>query len=95
MGTTFNVIIPLQRAQVVETSDETNSTESSVSVAGLHVLIAEDMEMNAEVLADLLEIKEISSEWAENGKVAVEMLSQSEEHHFDAILMDMRMPITA
>ena len=57
------------------------------------MLIAEDMEMNAEVLADPLEIKEITSEWAENGKIAVEMLAQSEEHHFDAVLMDMRMPI--
>ncbi|MBR3315997.1 MAG: response regulator [Atopobiaceae bacterium] len=91
--TTFNVTIPLQRAQEVEMTETTTPSESSVSVAGLHVLIAEDMEMNAEVLADLLEIKEITSEWAENGKIAVEMLAQSEEHHFDAVLMDMRMPI--
>ncbi|MBR3160750.1 MAG: response regulator [Atopobiaceae bacterium] len=93
LGTTFNVTIPLQRAQEVEMTETTTPSESSVSVAGLHVLIAEDMEMNAEVLADLLEIKEITSEWAENGKIAVEMLAQSEEHHFDAVLMDMRMPI--
>ena len=93
LGTTFNVTIPLQRAQEVEMTETTTPSESSVSVAGLHVLIAEDMKMNAEVLADPLEIKEITSEWAENGKIAVEMLAQSEEHHFDAVLMDMRMPI--
>ncbi len=92
-GTTFTVTIPLQRAESVETSEVVDEGDSIVSVAGLHVLIAEDMEMNAEVLADLLEIKDVSSEWAENGQIAVDMLSQSEEHHFDAILMDMRMPV--
>ena len=57
------------------------------------MLIAEDMEINAEVLGDLLEMEEITSEWAENGRRAVEMFGQSETGHFDAILMDMRMPV--
>lgn len=56
-------------------------------------LIVEDQEMNAEVLADLLEMEEMTSEWAENGQIAVEMFSRSEADHFDAILMDMRMPV--
>ena len=60
---------------------------------GLNVLVAEDQKMNAEVLADLLEMEEMTSEWAENGQAAVEMFSQSEVNHFDAILMDMRMPV--
>ena len=49
--------------------------------------------MNAEILADLLEFEGASSEWAENGQKAVEMFSQSQAGHFDAILMDMRMPV--
>ena len=62
-------------------------------MAGLHVLIAEDQEMNADVLADLLDLEEITSEWAQNGQIAVEMFQRSEAGHFAAILMDMRMPV--
>lgn len=92
-GTTFTVDVPLQWAQHVESNKETDVPSSIASVAGLHVLIAEDQEMNAEILADLLEMEGVSSEWAENGQQAVDMFSQSDERHFGAILMDMRMPV--
>ena len=49
--------------------------------------------MNAEVLADLLDLEEITSEWAQNGQIAVEMFKESEAGHFGAVLMDMRMPV--
>lgn len=62
----------------------------ALSLAGLHILIAEDMELNAEILSDLLEMEGSSSEWAENGQRAVEMY---EPGRFSAILMDMRMPV--
>ena len=73
--------------------EEPTVSAPNVSVAGLHVLIAEDVELNAEVLEDLLEMEEITSEWAENGKRAVEMFRESEAGHFNVILMDMRMPV--
>lgn len=92
-GTTFRVNIPLLRANHVEVQDTQDESVPGVSLAGIHVLIAEDMEINAEVLGDLLEMEEITSEWAENGRRAVEMFGQSETGHFDAILMDMRMPV--
>ena len=91
-GTTFTVCIPLRTADHAETADAADG-EAPVSVAGLNVLIAEDMEINAEVLADLLELEGVSTEWAENGRKAVEMFAQSEPGHFDVILMDMRMPV--
>ena len=92
-GTTFRVNIPLLRANHVEVQDNQDESVPGVSLAGIHVLIAEDMEINAEVLGDLLEMEKITSEWAENGRRAVEMFGQSETGHFDAILMDMRMPV--
>ena len=44
-------------------------------------------------MLDLLEMEEVSAEWAENGQLAVELFAQNEPGHFDAILMDMRMPV--
>ena len=92
-GTTFTVELPMRRTRHVEVSETAENPEAEISVAGLHVLIAEDVEMNAEILTDLLEIEDISSEWARNGRIALEMFAQSEVGHFDAILMDMRMPV--
>ena len=92
-GTTFTVEIPLKRAHHVKESAAPAPSEPSVSVSGRHVLIAEDQEMNAEILAELLEMEGVTSEWAENGKLAVGLFEHSETGHFDAILMDMRMPV--
>lgn len=95
VGSTFIVTVPLTR--VNEPEEPENKTEElpvqELSLKGLHLLIAEDMEMNAEILSELLELEEVSSEWAENGQRAVEMFEQNEAGHFNAILMDMRMPV--
>ena len=91
VGTTFTVQIPLRKAQHVQAQPEAKVPELSLS--GLHILIAEDIELNAEILTDLLEMEDISSEWANNGRRAVEMFEASDPGHFSAILMDMRMPV--
>ena len=99
VGSTFTVTIPLkpvvveEEAAVQAEAEAEEPVTEAAPVAGLHVLIAEDQEMNAELLADLLDMEEITSEWAENGQIAVNMFSESEEGHFDAVLMDMRMPV--
>jgi CheY-like chemotaxis protein len=62
-------------------------------LAGRRVLVAEDVEMNAEIIMDVLEMEEIGSDHAENGKIAVEMFENSEPGTYAAILMDIRMPI--
>ncbi len=90
-GTTFLVQVPLRQVQHVET--EPIQPADTVCLSGLHVLIAEDVELNAEILIDLLEMEGVTTEWAENGQIAVELFEQSEPSHYDAILMDMRMPI--
>ena len=76
---------------LIEPKEEMKIEE--VSLAGLRVLVAEDVDANAEILADLLELEGIVSERAENGEIAVRMFLESPEHYYDAILMDVRMPI--
>ncbi|MBQ7486966.1 MAG: response regulator [Clostridia bacterium] len=92
-GTTFTVDIPLKKAQPAALPDTQNPPDPDISLAGLHVLIAEDLEINAEILTDLLDMEGITSEWAINGQQADELFSQSETGHFSSILMDMRMPV--
>ncbi len=67
--------------------------KQQASLAGRRILLAEDMEINAEILMDLLEIEEIEADHAINGKVAVDMFDESAPGTYDAILMDVRMPV--
>ncbi len=76
---------------IPETIEE--SQVESISLEGKHILIAEDQPVNAEILKMLLEMEGMTSELAEDGQKAVELFKQNETGHFDAILMDMRMPI--
>ena len=59
---------------------------------GRRVLLAEDMEINAEILMDVLEMEGIRADHAENGRIAVEMFENSAVGTYAAILMDVRMP---
>ena len=59
---------------------------------GCRVLLAEDMEINAEIMIDVLEMEGVEADHAENGKVAVELFEKSAVGGYDAILMDVRMP---
>ena len=62
-------------------------------LAGHRVLMAEDVEQNAEILADLLDLEDMESERATNGQRAVEMFSEKPAGYYDVILMDVRMPV--
>jgi len=86
-----NVLSAFQR--VMEEKRLTRQENAPADLTGRRVLIAEDMEINAEILADLLELLDVESEHAENGKVAVEMFDRSAPGYYDAILMDVRMPV--
>jgi signal transduction histidine kinase/DNA-binding response OmpR family regulator len=62
-------------------------------LTGLHFLAAEDNEINAEILAEILSIEGASCEVAENGQIALERFKNSKEGEFSAILMDVQMPV--
>ncbi len=67
--------------------------ESVVTLERLRFLAAEDNEINAEILAELLELEGAACEIVENGQLAVERFRQAEKGEFDAILMDVQMPV--
>ena len=59
---------------------------------GRRILLAEDVELNAEIMMDMLELENIKADHAENGRVALELFENSTEGIYSAILMDVRMP---
>ena len=63
------------------------------SMEGLNFLAAEDNEINAEILMEILSIENATCEIVENGQLALERFSASAEGEFDAILMDVQMPV--
>ncbi len=69
-----------------------DNCENRADLTGRRILLAEDVEVNAEIMVMVLKMREISVEVAENGRIAVDKFTASEEGYYDAILMDMRMP---
>lgn len=63
------------------------------SLEGLSLLVAEDNEINAEILSELLDVEGATCEIVENGQLAVERFERALEGEFDAILMDVQMPV--
>ena len=95
VGSVFTVTVSLGFSEKSADDEKQEAlTDSSVSeiLAGRRVLMAEDVEQNAEILADLLDLEDIESEHACNGKQAVDMFTESAQGYYDAILMDVRMP---
>jgi len=72
---------------------ETRREVHKAELAGRRVLLAEDIEINADIMMDLLSLREIEADHAENGQIAVEMFRQSAVGEYSAILMDVRMPV--
>ena len=61
--------------------------------SGKRILVAEDNELNWEIADELLQDLGLELEWAENGQLCVDMFQRSQPGYYDAILMDIRMPV--
>ena len=73
--------------------EEEENAEADMDLAGRHVLVAEDNDLNWEILNELLTDFGMELDWAENGKICLEKFQESEPGYYDVILMDVRMPI--
>ena len=78
-------------AEVKEIDKETAEL-SRADLKGRRILLAEDMEVNAEIMVMVLKMREIEADVAVNGRIAVEKYIEHPDRYYDAILMDMRMP---
>ncbi|GFI18678.1 signal transduction histidine-protein kinase BarA [Lachnospiraceae bacterium] len=83
----------IMEIQAQESGANAEETVESDSIEGLHFLAAEDNEINAEILTEILSMEGASCEITENGQLVVERFRNSSEGEFDAILMDVQMPV--
>ncbi len=74
---------------------EDNETEdvAHIALAERRILVAEDNDLNWEILYELLSDIGMELEWAENGKICLEKFQESDPGYYNAILMDVRMPV--
>ena len=68
-------------------------TDADPALRGKRILLAEDNELNWEVARELLSALELEIDWVENGEACVAKFQQSPAGYYDAILMDVRMPV--
>jgi CheY-like chemotaxis protein len=87
---TFNISYPKATEKEIESLRRTSSTVAIPDLSNLHVLIAEDNEMNRMIIQKHFKDWKIKFKVAENGNEVVELVKQ---HTFDLILMDIQMPI--
>lgn len=66
--------------------------EPQMDFSGKRLLVAEDNELNWEIASELLSEVGFVLDWAENGRLCVEKFEAAQPGHYDAILMDLRMP---
>ncbi len=93
-GTLFRVDLEFRISEDrVEPKNEELTDIDSSNLEGLHFLAAEDNEINAEILEEILKIEGADCVVVENGKLAVERFMNAAEGEFDAILMDVQMPV--
>lgn len=90
-GTAFEVAIDLPIVEDEEMTD--NSGEEFQRIEDMHLLVAEDNDLNWEIFHELVSEQEIVCDRAENGKECVEMLKEASPDTYSAILMDVHMPI--
>ena len=92
VGTTFVIRVPFEIDLDADKREESKDV-SEKSIKGMHVLLAEDNELNMEIAEFLLQNEgaEVTKAW--NGQEIVELFRKSESGEFDVILMDIMMPI--
>ena len=93
VGSTFVITLPFAVAEPVRPEDSGDAEQGRASIRGLHLLLAEDNDLNTEIARLLLEDAGAVVTAASNGQQAVELFRDAPAGTFDAILMDVMMPV--
>jgi len=92
-GTTVTVEMDLEEVDGPEPDTADGADDAAEKLKGMHFLLCEDNVINTEITAMILDGMGISVDHAENGQLGFERFRDSAQGYYDAILMDIRMPI--
>ena len=74
-------------------SSGTSQEDDGADIAGMRILVAEDNDINWEIISMMLQMHGVESERAENGQVALERMARASQGEFNLIFMDIQMPV--
>lgn len=77
----------------MEFVDESQENIEDSDLAGCRILVAEDNDLNWEILKEILSDYGLELDWAENGQICLDKFQNSEPGYYQAVLMDVRMPV--
>ena len=93
VGTTYYITLPLEIDPSAAPQPETEKPADDATLQGVNILLAEDNDLNLEIAQFLLENAGATVTAARNGQEAVDIFAASRPGEFDAILMDVMMPV--
>ena len=79
--------------EVEHFKNSVSKEDVKLDLKGMHFLLAEDNELNAEIVTELLKVEGATCDVAENGKTVVDKFTSAPANTYDAVLMDVMMPI--
>lgn len=92
-GSEISIVLPLEIIKEIEEENKDESKEYLQELKGKRILLVEDNELNMEIATEILEMQGVKITQAFDGKQAVDIFRNSVEGYFDAILMDVQMPV--
>ena len=80
-------------SEVIGNESTRTDQEDDADIAGVRILVAEDNDINWEIISMMLQMHGVEAERAENGKIAVDRIADSKEGEFNLVFMDIQMPV--
>ena len=75
------------------TNNSAEHEDENADISGMRILVAEDNDINWEIISVMLDMHGVETERAENGKLAVERMARAKKGEFNLIFMDIQMPV--
>ena len=91
-GTKIQISLPLRIATENQLHQSDKAKEYKIGLDGMHVLLVEDNELNAEIAMEILKSRGLKVDLAQDGERCISILNEKPEGYYDAVLMDIQMP---